>query len=546
MRRSHRLTAIATSSVLALVAVMLVAPCASAQLNQPLHRDGWILAAAHAPGLHGSIWRTDLWLYADTLGGHEVSLKLCRSGQDNTAAQTFTVTAAPGQMVVSIEDVVDHFLSLGGGSWVGAIHYTANVPLQAWARVYSISADGSASYGQLVEGIPTEQMSPSWMDGFNTDHMQYVYAAKHTADGRFRVNVGVVNPTATECDYRVEMYDATRNNPSSGPASVDVTVPPYSMVQLADPFAFVTGGEWHDHLIQLLCDTRGGGGFMYASAVDNATNDAYFVRGVKDLSASSGAGLNAPLHRDGWLLAAARAPGLHGSIWRTDLWFNVTAPWGSNHVSLTFCRSGEDNSDAQTFELPLTDDQRTYYVEDAVESFLHVGDDPWVGAIHYSASGDVQVWARIYSISADGSASYGQLLEGIPTSDMSIAFQTPGFPGTEEHQWMFAGKHTANGRYRVNVGIINPTPVGGRFWVAMFDAFGDRDSYTELQLQPYSMVQLSDPFAAVDDGDWSEKQIRVEAEAEGSGAFGYISVVDNATNDAYFVRGIKTMEFPAP
>jgi len=80
----------------------------------------------------------------------------------------------------------------------------------------------------------------------------------------------------------------------------------------------------------------------------------------------------------------------------------------------------------------------------------------------------------------------------------------------------------------------------------MFDAFGNRDSYTELQLQPYSMVQLTDPFADVDGGDWSEKQIRVEAEVEGSGAFGYISVVDNATNDAYFVRGIKTMSFPAP
>ena len=545
MRRSHRLTVIGPCVVLA-IAVSLVAPSASAQLNQPLHRDGWILAAAHAPGLHGSIWRTDLWLYARSGGTYTVTLTLCRSGHDNTAAETFTITPSPGQYVVSIEDVVDHFLSIGSGSWVGAIHYEANVPLQAWARVYSISADGSASYGQLVEGIPTDQMSPSHRDGYDTNHMQYVYAAKHTADGRFRVNVGVVNPTATECEYRVRMFDATDNNPSSGPASVDVTVPAYSMVQLADPFAGVNGGSWDNHMIQLLCDTIGGGGFMYASAVDNATNDAYFVRGVKGLPAAGGAGLNAPLHRDGWLLAAARAPGLHGSIWRTDLWFRVVAPWDSDHVSLTFCRSNQDNTDAQTFELPLADDQYTYYVEDAIESYLHVGDQPWVGAIHYSSSSNVQVWARIYSISADGRASYGQLLEGIPTSDMSMALQTPGYPGTFEDQWMFAGTHTANGRYRVNVGAVNPTPVGGRFWVAMFDAFGNRDSYTELQLQPYSMVQLTDPFADVDGGDWSEKQIRVEAEVEGSGAFGYISVVDNATNDAYFVRGIKTMEFPAP
>jgi hypothetical protein len=533
-----------TLTVVLAIAATLVAPTASAQLNQPLHPDGWILAAAHAPGLHGSIWRTDLWLYAGYLSGQNVTLTLCRSGQDNTAAQTFTVTTAPGQYVISIADVVDHFLAVGGGSWVGAIHYTADIPLQAWARVYSISADGSASYGQLVEGIPTEQMSPSWRDGFPTNHMQYVYAARHTADGRFRVNVGVVNPTASECDYRVEMFDATRNNPSSGPASIYVTVPAYSMVQLSDPFAFVTGGEWSDHLIQLLCDTSGGGGFMYASAVDNATNDAYFVRGVKDLSAASGAGLNAPLHHDGWLLAAARAPGLHGSIWRTDLWISMPGP--STTVNLTFCRSGEDNSGAQTFEVVPDPNHHGIYIEDVVETYLHVGDEPWVGAIHYSSSSELQVWARIYSISADGSASYGQLLEGIPTSDMSMAYDTPGYPGTFEDQWMFAGKHTANGRYRVNVGIINPKAVGGRFWVSMFDKFGQTDSRVELQLDPFSMVQLTDPFASVDGGDWSEKQIRVEAESEGTGAFGYISVVDNATNDAYFVRGIKTMEFPAP
>ena len=533
-----------TLTVALAIAATLAAPNASAQLNQPLHRDGWILAAAHAPGLHGSIWRTDLWLYAGSGSAYTVTLTLCRSGHDNTSAETFTITPSPGQYVISIEDVVDHFLSIGGGSWVGAIHYTADIPLQAWARVYSISADGSASYGQLVEGIPTDQMSPSWRDGYNSNHMQYLYAAKHTADGRFRVNVGVVNPTASECEYRVEMYDATRNNPSSGPASIYVTVPAYSMVQLSDPFAFVTGGEWSDHLVQLLCDTSGGGGFMYASAVDNATNDAYFVRGVKDLSAASGAGLNAPLHHDGWLLAAARAPGLHGSIWRTDLW--VSMPWGSAPVNLTFCRSGEDNSGAPTFEVVPDPNHHTIYIEDVVETYLHVGDEPWVGAIHYSSSSEVQVWARIYSISADGSASYGQLLEGIPTADMSMGYQTPGFPGTDEDQWMVAGKHTANGRFRVNVGIINPTAVGGRFYVAMFDAFGDRDSIVDVQLEPYSMVQLADPFAAVDGGDWSEKQIRVEAEVEGSGAFGYISVVDNATNDAYFVRGIKTMSFPAP
>jgi len=54
------LTAVRIAAVTATV-VALVVPSVSAQLNQALHQDGWILAAAHAPGLHGSIWRTDLW-----------------------------------------------------------------------------------------------------------------------------------------------------------------------------------------------------------------------------------------------------------------------------------------------------------------------------------------------------------------------------------------------------------------------------------------------------------------------------------------------------
>ncbi|PWB69110.1 MAG: hypothetical protein C3F15_15635 [Holophagae bacterium] len=37
-----------------------------------------------------------------------VTLTLCRSGHDNTAAETFTITPSPGQFVASIGDVVDN------------------------------------------------------------------------------------------------------------------------------------------------------------------------------------------------------------------------------------------------------------------------------------------------------------------------------------------------------------------------------------------------------------------------------------------------------
>ncbi len=272
------------SGVAALAAVILLtAPPAPAQVNQTLHYDGWILAAAHAPGLEGSIWRTDLWFALDSAGSGPVTLRFCRSGNDNTGVEEHIIDIPAGQHVFFYEDVVDQFLDVGDGSWVGAIHYSSGTPLQAWARVYSINEDGSASFGQAIEGIPTADMSPDQPTQPNADVHQWLYAVRHTADDRFRVNIGVVNPTAVEGSYIIKVFDTTGNNPPGGSVSTTMTVPPFSMVQLSDPFADLMGGEWNNIMIRVIGYTEGSGTFAYASVVDNVTNDAFFIRGVKRL-----------------------------------------------------------------------------------------------------------------------------------------------------------------------------------------------------------------------------------------------------------------------
>jgi len=262
------------------------------------------------------------------------------------------------------------------------------------------------------------------------------------------------------------------------------------------------------------------------------------------LPATAPAQLNQTLHQDGWILAASHAPGLQGSIWRTDLWV-LALTNGTGSATVYFCRAGQDGTNAPGYALEFGDGEKTVYVEDVVDHFLHVGGGSWLGAIHYVSQDPVQVYARVYSISPDGSRTYGQVIEGIPTADMSISFNDPGYPGTKEHQWMFAMKHTADGRYRVNIGMVNPTPVATRFLVSLFDATGnDPPGFPdgiEVQMPPFSMRQLNDPFAAANDGEWDHYIARVAAEEPGSGAFAYASVVDNATNDAFFVRGTKRM-----
>lgn len=271
-------------AVLAMAALALSPSSADAQLNQTLHDDGWILAAAHAPGHQGSIWRTDLWVHFDTYTGGTAELYFCRQGQDNSSATPYIVEAVGGETTIYIEDVVDHYLDVGSSSWVGAIHYVANRNVQVYARVYSISADGSRSYGQLIEGIPTADMTISFnAPGFpSTDENQWLYATKHTADGRFRVNVGAVNPTAVASRVYVNVY--VKGNKPPGFRAVELDLPPFSMQQLEDPFADLNGGEWNNYTIRLETREDGSGVFGYASVVDNATNDAYFIRGVKRMT----------------------------------------------------------------------------------------------------------------------------------------------------------------------------------------------------------------------------------------------------------------------
>lgn len=268
--------------VIATVILIGLASPASAQLNKTLHYDGWILAAAHAPGLNGSIWRTDLWIRLHN-GAGTVTLYFNQSDQDNTTVRGHDIQIDHTSRQVYIEDVVDHYLGTGGGSWVGAIHYTSTSPAQVYARVYSVSADGSASYGQVIEGIPTVDMSmPYTADDYpGTKEDQWMFALKHTADNRYRVNIGVVNPTAVEATCPVSIFDETGNRPPGDGTSFSIVVPPYSLVQLSDPFGDVNGGEWNTYTVRVESQTLESGVFAYGSVVDNATNDAYFVRGVK-------------------------------------------------------------------------------------------------------------------------------------------------------------------------------------------------------------------------------------------------------------------------
>ena len=96
---NHRLYRSAWIGIAFVLLIGLSMP-ASAQLNKTQHADGWILAAAHAPGLQGSIWRTDLWVRGQTYGGGTVTLYFSESGEDNSSAPGHEIQfGEPGRIV---------------------------------------------------------------------------------------------------------------------------------------------------------------------------------------------------------------------------------------------------------------------------------------------------------------------------------------------------------------------------------------------------------------------------------------------------------------
>lgn len=185
------------------------------------------------------------------------------------AGVTFTV---PKRSMHVLNDVVT---TLFGASGVGAVHFTSPDPFEVTSRIYAQTADGT--FGQFAPGLAPGVAKTKGAV------LQMKASGARGQRGTFRTNVGVVNPAGADTTVQWRLYD--RNSALAGTGST--TLPPFGVsfpIAMADPFFWgntvAAGADLSDAWISY---TASNPVFVYASVLDNGTEDQTFVPAVDDV-----------------------------------------------------------------------------------------------------------------------------------------------------------------------------------------------------------------------------------------------------------------------
>lgn len=225
------------------------------------HLEGYVPAAAHGAGLHGSFWTTDLWIYQQ--GASVIHLWFNPAGQDNSAGESVVLTLS--DPVVHLTDVVAELFASQG---LGSIHYLADGPVTVISRTWTPDPDGG-SYGQTIPGIPIGQASVAGTGQAGTLRMLVNQRAG------FRANLGLVNVSPVPITVLVEIFTSD-GNPAPGSSSFTVDLQPFDMQQVGDILSRLDPGERTGLIVRAGITSDEGGLMAYLSTVDNTTNDASY------------------------------------------------------------------------------------------------------------------------------------------------------------------------------------------------------------------------------------------------------------------------------
>ena len=240
----------------------------------------YVPASAHASGLNGSNWRTDMEVHNPGTTAVTYSIALLRQFTDNGGSvPTRTYSLGPQQSVRYV-DVLSTVFSTDGAA---ALRVTSQSgALLVNSRTYNLIGTNSvglpvgASFGQFVPGLAESEAIGQGEEG---RIIQLTHRDAATLVD-FRSNVGFVNTTASPIDLRIDLMNADGGLLAT--IQDDRThLRPYESKQINGIFAEATG--WlEDGYVVVRSTTAGGRFFAFATVIDNhLTGDPIFVPAVK-------------------------------------------------------------------------------------------------------------------------------------------------------------------------------------------------------------------------------------------------------------------------
>ena len=278
----------------------------------------YVPASAHASGLNGASWRTDVEVHNPGTTAVTYEVALLRQGADNgSGVPTRSFSLSPQQSV----RYVDVLSQLFGYTGAAALRLTpvGGATILVNSRTYNLIGANSvglpvgASFGQYVPGLPETEAIGYGEEGriIQLSHRD----ASALTD--FRTNVGFVNTTGSPIDLRVDLYTA-EGLLLGTIQDASTRLPAWGFSQVNGIFGTQIG-RVEDAYVVVRTATPGGRFFAFATVIDNhLTGDPVFVPAAR----LPGSALPAP----------TPTPGPTGDV--------VTGPSGSSVAVPTGARTG--------------------------------------------------------------------------------------------------------------------------------------------------------------------------------------------------------------
>ena len=449
-----------------------------------------VAAAAHAPGLAGTSWVTDMVLHNPGATDAHTYLWFMKASQDNTAAEGVGIPVAAGTSV-AVDDLVSTLF--GEEDAVGAVLVGSDRPLRVTSRTYNDAAAGT--FGQF---IPGRELGKAVSAGDSA------WLVELTRSPDFRTNLGVANPTAAS----VEVHVSLRRADGSEVDTSDLTVPPFGSLQRTDIF----GTDVDDAVAVVSSATPGAAYFPYASVVDNRTGDPIMVQPIQpdDLQV---------------IAAAAHVGGLENTEWRTDL--EVCNPLAAAVGHLQIRMLGQ-RAEQQRPAVGARDSRRRHLQPPRRRPpdprLLHQGTAALEGRLRRGRGHRLQPHLQHHR-----------------RRDLRTArARHPdrrrhcGRPRSATVTQLTQDVDDAAG-FRTNLGFVNRSPVAITVDVALHSASGADLGDLAVQLLPFEHRQLNRVFRRVTSAPVADGHVTVSTSTAGGSFVAYASVVDNTSGDPVYI-----------
>ncbi len=453
--------------------------------------------AAHAPGVGGVLWTTDLVMRNFGSDPVHATVYLLQKGVDNRNAEARPVVIQPWAYCDAADVVLGSFLQ---PNTAGGLAIQADGPLVIGSK--TTATGGLGSYGQHVPALPAETALGQGDEG-------RLIGLAHSA--AYRTNLGLVNISPKVTLVTVEAHDASGG--LVGTAGYGLR--PYQFFQVNDFFARLGVMEIEDAWVLVRPTSPGARLMTYASVIDNRTGDPGLVLPLEAVSTE-------PLYLPG----VAHAPGAHGTLWRTDLAVHNPSDREATY-RIDLLPAWEDNSSPRDATFALGPGASSHFPDVLDTVFGFTGS----AALRVTPiSGTVSASARTYNETPAG--TYGQLIAGLP-----LSATTP-----PEGGWSFVGladcPQSASGGYRTNLGILNPgaTPLSAEVVLGFWHGKGPSGPpVIRVDLPPYGFVPLNRPFVTSE--CHADFWAVVRPREGGAALLAYASVVDNVSGDPVYIPG---------